>query len=281
MVTFSDDYNEFIRTHEYRDVTVSGHIFKVVDSGGGSRAVVFLNGMDIHQAWIRLFPALEGSCRVVMMKYPCEVRKNAEMVTILHELFGKLGITSPILFGTSDGGILAQLYAKKYSAGGLIMLSTLTVDSSYVEGIKKEKFILPFMKLYIKNIKFEKLRTMLVNAVKKHFRNESAEEKAYATSFLEFIGLDEGYRNSYLRALSATGDIAKLEKFRKSDFGYLAGKVLVLIPEQDMFGKADSQKLADIFTEPAVKQTYGGHLGWIMRPDLYLPDIKQFLGENT
>jgi len=280
VTTFTDDYNEFLRTHEYKTMAVSGHDFKLTDSGNGEQTIVFLNGMDLQQAWIRLIPALEKHCRIIMMKYPVEVEKNAEMADVLHELFAKLDITAPILFGTSDGGVLAQYYAKKYRAGGLILVSTLTVDASYVEAMRKKRFAMPFMRFYVKRVKFAKLRIMLINAVKKHYRNESEAEKAYATSFLEQVGTDESYRWSYLRALAATCDILRLERFKKGDFGYLKGKVLVLIPENDMFDKADSQKLVDIFTEPVVKQTYGGHLGWLMRPDLYLPDIEKFLSEQ-
>lgn len=280
MRNFTDEYNEFLKTHSYKPVTVSGYDFQVIDSGSGSKTIVFLNGIDTQQEWINYVSALEKNYRVVMMKYPVEVYKNKEMIVLLHELFGKLDIALPIICALSDGGVLAQLYAKNYKVSGLIMMTTLTVDSAYVEGMKKKQFILPFMKLYIKTVKFDKLRPMLINAVKKHFRNESDEEKAYAVSFFECIGTDESYRYSYLRAILATGDIYKLEKFKKSDFSYLDGKVLVLIPENDMFEKSDSQKLVYIFTNPVVKETYGGHLGMLMRPDLYIKEIEEFLSEK-
>lgn len=280
MRNFTDEYNEFLKTHSYKSVSVSGHDFQVIDSGSGSQTIVFLNGIDTQQEWINYVTALEKNYRVVMMKYPVEVYKNKEMIVLLHGLFDKLNITLPILCAISDGGVLGQLYAKNYKVGGLIMMTTLTVDSTYVEGMKKEQFILPLMKLYIKKVKFEKLKPALINAVKKHFRNETEEEKAYAVSFFECIGTDESYRYSYLRAVLATGDIYKLEKFKKSDFSYLDGKVLVLIPEHDMFDKADSQKLANIFTNPVVKETYGGHLGMLMRADLYINEIESFLKDN-
>ncbi len=133
----------------------------------------------------------------------------------------------------------------------------------------------------LKNTKFDKLRVRLVESVKKHFRNETDEEKKYAVSFLECVGSDESFRYRFLRAIQATNDITRLEKFKKSDFGYLAGKVLVLIPENDMFDKADSQKPVDIFIDPVVKQTYGGHMGLVMRPDLYLPEIELFLVKGS
>lgn len=280
MKKFTEEYHEFLKTHSYKTVTVSGGNFQVIDSGSGDRTIVFLNGVDMHQTWIKYMSALEKDHRVVMMKYPTDIYTNDKMADALHELFARLGISSPILFGISDGGILGQLYAKKYKAGGLIMVSTLTVDSAYVESMRKEKYVLPLMKLYVKTTKFEKMKPRLISAVKKHFRNETEEEKAYAVSFLECVGEDESYKYSYLRAVIATGDICNLEKFTKSDFSYLKGKVLVLIPENDMFEKADSQKLADIFTDPVVKETYGGHLGMLMRPDLYLPDIEDFLSKN-
>lgn len=280
MRNFTDEYNEFLKTHSYKPVTVSGYDFQVIDSGSGSQTIVFLNGIDTQQEWINYVSALEKNYRVVMMKYPVEVYKNKEMIVLLHGLFDKLNITLPIICALSDGGVLAQLYAKNYKVSGLIMMTTLTVDSAYVEGMKKKQFILPFMKLYIKTVKFDKLRPMLINAIKKHFRNESDEEKAYAVSFFECIGTDESYRYSYLRAILATSDIYKLEKFKKSDFSYLDGKVLVLIPENDMFEKSDSQKLVDIFTNPVVKETYGGHLGMLMRPDLYIKEIEEFLSEK-
>lgn len=280
MRNFSDEYRDFLKTHSYKPVTVSGHEFQVIDSGSGSQTIVFLNGIDTQQEWINYVTALEKNYRVVMMKYPVKVYKNKEMIVLLHGLFDKLNITLPILCGISDGGVLGQLYAKNYKVGGLIMMTTLTVDSSYVEGMKKEQYILPLMKLYIKTVKFDKLRPALIKAVQKHFRNETDEEKAYAVSFFECIGQDESYRYSYLRAVMATGDIYKLEKFKKSDFAYLDGKVLVLIPENDMFEKSDSQKLVDIFTNPVVKETYGGHLGMLMRADLYIKEIEKFLSEK-
>ena len=280
MKSFTEEYNEFLADHKFTTVTAAGQDFEVIDSGSGSRTIVFLNGVDMYQFWIKYVFAFEKDYRVVMMKYPVTVWKNTEMAALLKALFTKMGIDAPILVGISDGGVLAQLYAKLYRVSGLVLVSTLTVDSAYVESMKKEKFFMPFMKRYIKRTSFDKLRVRLVGSVKKHFRNETDEEKAYAVSFLECVSLDEGYRYMFLRAIQATNDITKLEKFQKSDLSYLAGKVLVLIPENDMFDKADSQKLVDIFTDPVVKHTYGGHLGLVMRPDLYIPEIEQFLQER-
>lgn len=277
MRKFSEDYNVFFNTHKFSKVTVLGHDFQVVDAGSGKQTVVFLNGMDIYHSWIKYVSALENDYRVIMMNYPVEVSKNDEMADLLHALFGKLGIEKPVLCGISDGGVLAQLYAKKYKVGGLIMVSTLTVDSQYVKKNKIEKLVFPLYRMYVEKLKFEKLKSMLIASVQRHFRNETEEEKAYGTSFLECVGSDENFRYSFIRALKATMDIFSMKHFEKKDFAYLNGKVLVLIPENDVFEKEDSKKLVDIFTSPTVKTTYGGHLGLVMRPEPYIDDMKEFL----
>ena len=177
MRKFSEDYNEFFSTHKFSKVTVLGYDFQVVDAGSGKQTVVFLNGMDIYHSWIKYVSALENDYRVIMMNYPVEVSKNDEMADLLHALFGKLKIEKPVLCGISDGGVLAQLYAKKYKVGGLIMVSTLTVDSQYVKKNKKEKLVFPLYRKYVEKLKFEKLKSMLIASVQRHFRNETEEEK--------------------------------------------------------------------------------------------------------
>ncbi|MCI7500145.1 MAG: hypothetical protein SOT68_09965 [Oscillospiraceae bacterium] len=49
MRNFSDEYRDFLKTHSYKPVTVSGHEFLVIDSGSGSQTIVFLNGIDTQQ----------------------------------------------------------------------------------------------------------------------------------------------------------------------------------------------------------------------------------------
>lgn len=231
MRKFSEDYNEFFSTHKFSKVTVLGYDFQVVDAGSGKQTVVFLNGMDIYHSWIKYVSALENDYRVIMMNYPVEVSKNDEMADLLHALFGKLKIEKPVLCGISDGGVLAQLYAKKYKVGGLIMVSTLTVDSQYVKKNKKEKLVFPLYRKYVEKLKFEKLKSMLIASVQRHFRNETEEEKAYGTSFLECVGSDEKFRFSFIRALKATMDIFSMKHFDKRILLILTERFLCLSPK--------------------------------------------------
>ena len=53
MRTFTEEYNEFLTTHKFTSVNAGGLEFEVIDSGSGSRAVIFLNGVDMYQFWIK------------------------------------------------------------------------------------------------------------------------------------------------------------------------------------------------------------------------------------
>lgn len=53
MRTFTEEYNEFLTTHKFTSVNAGGLDFEIIDSGSGSRTVVFLNGVDMYQFWIK------------------------------------------------------------------------------------------------------------------------------------------------------------------------------------------------------------------------------------
>ena len=64
--------------------------------------------------------------------------------------------------------------------------------------------------------------------------------------------------------------------FQANDFEYLRGRILILLPENDIFKKADLfRKLdAEIRTVP------GGHVGFIVQAERYLDLMETFLQRN-
>ena len=132
MRTFTEEYNEFLTTHKFTSVNAGGLEFEVIDSGSGSRAVIFLNGVDMYQFWIKYVCTLEKNYRVVMMKYPLKVWKNTEMAVASQSAFlTKLGIDSLILVGhqrrRSPRAALRKAVHCRRTDNGV----QLTVDSTY------------------------------------------------------------------------------------------------------------------------------------------------------
>ena len=69
----------------------------------------------------------------------------------------------------------------------------------------------------------------------------------------------------------------KYAPFEKDAFAFLKGKVLLLLPEQDIFTAEDQQRLIAAMTEPQVKMMQGGHLACVMRTQEYIDEIRAFL----
>lgn len=280
MDNFAQEYGRFISSHPFERVTVGGHGFDVISAGGGRQAVVFVNCMDVYAAWIKYAEALSGKYRAVMLKYPTTLYRTAETVAALRALFKKLGIEAPVLCGAGDGGVLAQFYARRYRVSGLVMISALTAECSYAQRLRREKALLPALKLCIKSLSPKKAEEMLIKKAPKLLRGESAEEREYALSFLKFALAQADFRAALVRALNAAADMCAKPALTKGDLAYLCGKVLVLVPEDNMFDRADVRKMTDIFTEPAVKTVCGGHLGAITRAELYIEQITEFLAQT-
>ena len=280
-MTFGEELEIFSRKYPYQEITIDGVKVRYVLAGKKEeRAVVFLNGLDMQEMWIRYVDALQEDYRALMIEYPLEWDTNQKMVDGLHALLGRLGLEKPVLIGGSDGGCLAQLYACKYpeNVSGMILITTLTLDSDYVRNIKKLAWMTPLLKLKLRLSNWDKLKKKLVKMTTGYFRNEGEQEEIYGRTFFDAITADPAYKDKYIHAFGLVGEIGgKYAPFAKDTFAFLKGKVLLLLPDEDIFSREDQQRLVEAMTEPQVKTMKGGHLACVMKPQEYLDEIVAFL----
>lgn len=230
MDNFAQEYGRFISSHPFERVTVGGHGFDVISAGGGRQAVVFVNCMDVYAAWIKYAEALSGKYRAVMLKYPTTLYRTAETVAALRALFKKLGIEAPVLCGAGDGGVLAQFYARRYRVSGLVMISALTAECSYAQRLRREKALLPALKLCIKSLSPKKAEEMLIKKAPKLLRGESAEEREYALSFLKFALAQADFRAALVRRLTPQPICAQSPRLQKATLPTFAERSSCLSP---------------------------------------------------
>lgn len=277
---FGEELKIFNETHPYQELIVDGAQFRYVLAGEEDKpAIIFLNGLNMQEMWIRYVEALQGEYRVLMFEYPLTLNTNRKMVNGLHAFLDALEISKPVIIGASDGGALAQLYAQQYpdNVSGLVLITTLTIDSDYVRDIKKMAWMAPLLKLKLKLGNWDKMKQKLMGIVIGYFRDESGEEKAYGKSFFEAIALNPGYKDKYIHAVELVEDLAKYDPIPKEEFAFLKGRVLLLLPKQDIFSKEDQQRLVDVMTEPKVRYMQGGHITFVMKAEEYISEIKAFL----
>lgn len=280
-MTFGEELNRFSSKYPYQKIMIDGVTVRYVLAGKKENpAIVFLNGLDMQEMWIRYVDALQDTCCALMVEYPVVWDTNQKMVEGLHALIGSLGLEKPVIIGGSDGGALAQLYTYRYpeNVSGMILITTITIDSDYVRNIKKIAWMTSLMKLKLRMSNWEKLKKKIVEMATGYFRNEGEQEEIYGRTFFDAVTADPAYKNKYIHAVGLVGELSgKYAPFEKDAFAFLKGKVLLLLPERDIFTAEDQQRLIAAMTEPQVKMMQGGHLACVMRAQEYIDEIRAFL----
>lgn len=277
---FRQELDIFCEKYPYQEVMLDGVSVRYVLAGEKSNShIVFLNGLDMQEMWIKYVDVLQENYYVLIVEYPLVWDTNQKMLKGLHALLIRLGLSKPVLIGGSDGGALAQLYAQMNSdnVSGMVLITTLTIESDYLRKIKRVAWITPLLKLKLRVSKWDKLKGKLVNMVTTYFRDETEQEQEYGKNFLETITADTKYKDKYIHAVGLVGELSRYEPIRKDTFAFLAGKVLLLLPEQDIFSKEDQQRLIEVMTKPEVRSMKGGHLACVMRASEYIDEIQAFL----
>ena len=280
-MTFGEELNRFSSKYPYQKIMIDGVTVRYVLAGKKENpAIVFLNGLDMQEMWIRYVDALQDTYCALMVEYPVVWDTNQKMVEGLHALLDRLDLKKSVIIGGSDGGALAQLYTYRYpeNVSGMILITTITIDSDYVRNIKKIAWMTPLMKLKLRMSNWEKLKKKIVEMATGYFRNEGEQEEIYGRTFFDAVTADPAYKNKYIHAVGLVGELSgKYAPFEKDAFAFLKGKVLLLLPERDIFTAEDQQRLIAAMTEPQVKMMQGGHLACVMRALAYIDEIRAFL----
>lgn len=277
---YSEKLERFSAAHPCETVTVDGARFRFTCSGReGGRTLVFLNGgMNTLEMWMDYVEPLAAEYRVLLFDYPRELRTNQELVTGMHAFFRELGIEQPIFVGASDGGMVAQIYVQKYpgETGGLVLISTGGMDAATLKSLKRKYRLAPLMLWYMKHCNYEKLKPTLIKAGMGHLRNESTEEAAYARNMFETIFKDYP-RGKDVHISGLLADLMKQTPVTADDFAALAGRILLILPDQDFFSGRMQRDLIQLMHEPKITYVSGGHLSTVLKADAFIRAIREFL----
>lgn len=145
--------------------------------------------------------------------------------------------------GTSDGGMVAQVYVQKYpgETGGLVLISTGGLDANTIKSLKRQYFFAPLALWYLKHCNYEKLKPKLIRLGMSHLRGEGSEEAAYAQDMFETIF--RGYRQE----------------------------------KDDYFSEKMQRDLIRLMHEPRIAYVSGGHLTTVLQAEKFIETIRAFL----
>ena len=282
MRDFREEYKAFLREYPYKTIEVDGVTVRYQRGGKeGAPTVLFFHGLEMQEMWMPYALHFREKYGFLIYEYPFFTVKPEEQIDFLRKLLDKLGIEEVILLGASDGGVNAQMFAKKYPemVKAMILVTTLTLDSDYVRDIKKEWIKGPIMINLMKIIPAKTLMKQLIKLSPKFLEYETPENKAYGISFYETVASDLQYKKRFIHNYTCVFMLRNCEYFKKEDFEYLRGKVQILVPEHDIFKKEDQEILAALFRDldARIEDAPGGHVGFIVQADAYLEKIDGFL----
>ena len=282
MRDFREEYKAFLREYPYKTIEVDGVTVRYQRGGKeGAPTVLFFHGLEMQEMWMPYALHFREKYGFLIYEYPFFTVKLEEQIEFLRKMLDKLGIEEVILLGASDGGVNAQMFAKKYPemVKAMILTTTLTLDSDYIRNIKKEWIKGPIMINLMKIMPAKTLMKQLIKLSPKFLEYETPENKAYGINFYETVASDLQYKKRFIHSYTCVFMLRNCEYFKKEDFAYLHGKVQILVPEHDIFKKEDQEILAALFRDldARIEDAPGGHVGFIVQADAYLEKIDRFL----
>ena len=203
MRDFREEYKAFLREYPYKTIEVDGVTIRYQRGGKeGAPTVLFFHGLEMQEMWMPYALHFCEKYGFLIYEYPFCMVKLEEQIEFLRKLLDKLGIEEVILLGASDGGVNAQMFAKKYPemVKAMILTTTLTLDSDYIRNIKKEWIKGPIMINLMKIMPAKTLMKQLIKLSPKFLEYETPENKAYGISFYETVASDLQYKKRFIHS---------------------------------------------------------------------------------
>ena len=283
---FKKEYDAFMKKVPYQTAVVDDVKVRYQYGGkDGAPVILFFNGLEMQEMWMPYAERLGEKYRFLIYEYPFHTTDADEQIDFAAKLLKALSIEKVILISASDGGIHAQIFAKRHpeSVLAMILMTTLTMDSDYVRDIRKERFSTPILLLLLKLVPAKTEMKLLLKKSTGFLECESEEDRKYGRGFYETVASDLNYKQRFIHSFRCVYMLKDYPLFKESDFEYLRGRIQVLLPEKDMFKKEDQDRLADLFRklDAEILSVPGGHAGFIIQSEHYIDLVEKFLEKTA
>ena len=283
---FKKEYDAFMKKVPYQTAVVDDVKVRYQYGGkDGAPVILFFNGLEMQEMWMPYAERLGEKYRFLIYEYPFHTTDADEQIDFAAKLLKALSIEKVILIGASDGGIHAQIFAKRHPELVLtmILMTTLTMDSDYVRDIRKERFSTPIPLLLLKLVPAKTEMKLLLKKSTGFLECESEEDRKYGRGFYETVASDLNYKQRFIHSFRCVYMLKDYPLFKESDFEYLRGRIQVLLSEKDMFKKEDQDRLADLFRklDAEILSVPGGHAGFIVQSEHYIDLVEKFLEKTA
>ena len=248
--------------------------------------VVLAGGSGLADGFFLFLRSLMDKYSLITIPYPLFCKDNNETADAIATLVRYLKAENVYFWGQSYGGLLAQIIAKKHKdiVSGLLLTSTASFSTDLTfEGMKCMVNMINEEKEAKRVKKYKRMPMGLAMAMfpmmfKKHLKGD---KKAYKT-IKELINIlkPEMSKGHFVHMTQLLGDLRNhFGLYKKEDYEYLKGKVLIIEPVDDKTFTDDiKEALCNMMSEPTViREVEGGHLAIMFNPDGYIKVIDEFI----
>ena len=273
-MSYREEIEPFLARYPYQEMVIdNAHIRYVLAGDEDKPAIIFFNGgMNCSEMWFKYVEGMSPEYRTLIFDYPMEIKTTEETAEVIHKFFVRLGISKAFFAGASFGGMMAQIFTRKYPemVEGLGLFSTAGLDESTLRSQKKTYRFLPLLLWYMKHCDYEKLKPKVIRScIKNYAKDETPEDKIYLQEMLEFMFSDYP-REKDIHISSMVGNVVDINTCVKSDFDLVQDNVLLIFPEKDFFSDKEQQSLKELFPKARVEYIKNGHYGTVLEYDKYI-----------
>lgn len=248
--------------------------------------VVLAGGSGLADGFFLFLRSLMDKYSLITIPYPLFCKDNNETADAIADLIRYLKAENVYFWGQSYGGLLAQIIAKKHAdiVSGLLLTSTASFSTDITfEGMKCIVNMINEEKEEKRVHKYKRMPMGIVMAMfplmfKQHLKGD---KKAYNT-IKELIKIlePEMSKEHFIHMTHLLGDLRNhFGVYKKDDYKYLKGKVLIIEPVDDKTFTDDIKAaLCNMMCEPTVvNEVEGGHLAIMFNPEGYINLIDEFI----
>ena len=249
--------------------------------------VILAGGSGLADGFFLFLRSLMDNYSLIAMPYPLFCKDNNETADAITELVNYLKVENVYYWGQSYGGLLAQIIAKRHPnvVNGLLLTSTASFSTELTfEGMQCMVNMINEKKEKKRIAKYKKMPMKMSMALfplmfKPHLKGN---KKAYQViKDLIKILEPEMSKEHCIHMTHLLGDLRNhFGLYKKEDFNYLKGKVLIIEPIDDRTFTDDIKKaLCNMMSEPkVVERIEGGHLAIMFNHEKYTKLIDEFIG---
>ncbi len=263
----------FRDTHSYRTLDKNGIEWSYLFSGKGADIILLLTGGSRAGESYSLFPELEKHYRVISPTYPI-VDEIETLVIGIEEILKKEKLKTVILFGKSLGGMISQVFVRKYPnrVSKLIIANTMSPNPRYN---RRSKITAKFLKVLPRIV----VRKLTENHLLQLWNEAQEEERDFWTAYYKELLYTYMPKEWIISQFKLSYDFSNSFQFSPDDLKKWDGKMLIIDSEFDEIFDSSLQRELKMLYPQATKHTIknAGHSPTLSKRKEYLSVVFDFL----